>query len=157
MAIEDILEMAINIDVIVTLRSSFNRGNYLQKIIMVQKSLPWLIILIEFFVAGAFLRKLNSDYSDNKKNQEIINLGLYQTLDLQLYTFILPLEILNIMIMFVCLLVVISSLVLKFRATVKDGTHRVLKRQLVYFALISAYEIPFKIFCVILTVINYRS
>lgn len=148
-AFEDVFSMCINLDVMLTLKNSFERSKNLKLIIIFEKTML-LVILIGFIVVtNDFLKKLEADWQTPEKS--LIDKGLYEAYDLALYYFIIPLEILYIFIMLISVIITLSSLYRNWRKRVMDETHSILRRQMIYFMMVNFYEIPFKSFCLINT------
>lgn len=79
-----------------------------------------------------------------------INRGLYEVLDIDLYLYIVPFEYLYIVVILLSTLITVHELMKQQQKKVKDQAHQILKRQLMYFFVVNSYEIPFKIFCLLL-------
>lgn len=62
----------------------------------------------------------------------------------------MPFEYLYLVVISLTTLLTIQELVKQNRKKVRDETHSILKRQLVYFFVVNSYEIPFKTFCLML-------
>lgn len=147
---ECLVSIALNLDMLLTLKNSFNRSRNLMLILMFIKVCFCFLFILTCIDISTVLQTISLE--DSKHQHITADKGLYQEINRYNHDAKVPLRVFYFLVSYVTSLVIVVELLkIKRKKVGGDQVHKVLKRQLIYSFAVTFFEYPFIVYYVVNT------